>query len=271
MDRRSFLIGTAAFAACRAERPLGTEPIRPELAPVQRTIVAGRGAVDGDRAQVHRLFPSFGGDHHDPFVLLDEFRVAEPAGFPMHPHRGFEAFTYMLDGAFHHQDTMGNDSVVRTGGTQRFTSGRGARHSEMPRDGGGHGLQLWVNLPPEKKRIAPTYGAVSGADIPETGRRGVIVRTVVGPTSPVELQTPMSYEDVRLETGAEYGKVVPADHAGFAYVIEGEARIGDQRVTAGSAALLARGDVAVRGPTRVAIVHGKQHGAPIRQRGPYVD
>ena len=193
----------APVAGCERRRPRGriTRPgTRSVSANAQPILREAQPAMDGDGARVFRLFPNTSGDHRDPFVLLDDFRVTPPSGFPMQPHRGFEACTYMRDGAFHHRDSMGNDGVVTTGGTQRFTSGRGARHSEMPAaQQVNHGLQLWVNLPGELKGMEPEYAAVQGPDIPEQGRVAGIVREVVGSASPVRLRTAVRYLDVRAE------------------------------------------------------------------------
>ena len=123
-----------------------------------RTRFSARWTKEGRGATVRRIFPGPDIRHLDPFVLLDDFGVRRPAGFPMHPHRGFEAFTYMIEGAFFHKDNLGNESEIFAGGTQRFTSGKGAWHSEMPStDGRNRGLQLWVNLPRRLKPMPPDY------------------------------------------------------------------------------------------------------------------
>jgi redox-sensitive bicupin YhaK (pirin superfamily) len=276
--RRPLLAGAAALAAypivgCESA---SVRPAPRRLAPPNANpeLLAARAAIDGAGANVFRLFPQADADHHDPFVLLDDFRVAPPAGFPMHPHRGFEAFTYMLGGSFHHRDTMGNDSVVSTGGTQRFTSGRGARHSEMPAEERiNHGIQLWVNLPQRDKHIEPEYAAVDGRDIPEEGQGETVVRTVVGPGSPSHLRTEMSYVDLDMRRAARHEREIPVARRGFIYVIEGALQIGDREVPEQTLAFLVPGEVHIVAKTaaRAVMLAGKPHDYPIHQHGPYVD
>ncbi|MFP3871741.1 MAG: pirin family protein [Candidatus Natronoplasma sp.] len=157
---------------------------------------------EGAGAEVRRIFPSTSLDHLDPFVLLDEFFVDADKGFPMHRHAGFEAVTYILEGSFRHKDDIGNDSVVGEGGVQKFTAGKGIKHSEMPvGEKGAHGFQLWVNLPKEKKEIEPNYQKVEAKKIPETKDGTTIIRTIIGEGSPVKIETPVVYQDVILEKG----------------------------------------------------------------------
>jgi quercetin 2,3-dioxygenase len=283
--RRPLLAGAAALAAypvlshsvlgCDASMPLRPSARRDRVPPnADPSLLAAVPAIDGQGANVFRLFPQANGDHHDPFVLLDDFRVAPPAGFPLHPHRGFEAFTYMLGGSFHHRDTMGNDSVVTTGGTQRFTSGRGARHSEMPAEERiNHGIQLWVNLPERDKHIEPEYEAVDGRDMPEEAHGDVVVRTVVGPGSPSRLRTEMTYLDLDLRRATRHELEVPDGRRGFVYVVDGDVEVGDRAVPPQSLAFLVAGEAAItaKSRARVVVLTGKPHGYPIRQHGPYVD
>jgi redox-sensitive bicupin YhaK (pirin superfamily) len=231
-------------------------------------------AMDGDGATLHRVFPGPTLRHLDPFVILDDFDVRRPAGFPEHPHRGFEAFTYMLEGKFHHRDSMGNDSVIGPGGTQRFTSGRGARHSEMPAtDGPNRGLQLWVNLPQRLKQIEPSYAGVDGDVMPRVDGDGHVLREVVGPRSPVELQTEVEYFDVELLADASFSHVVPVGHNALIYVLGGEVELLGERLVHRDGLLPSAGAITIHasGPSRVLWLSGRPHGEPIRQRGPFVD
>ncbi len=183
-SRREFLRAIAVGAAT----PWTLAQLGCESAPPAKIMAASAnarppkvlavGTMEGRGARVQRVFPTQLTGYQDPFVLLDDFAVAEPAGFPDHPHRGFEAFTYMIEGGFHHKDNLGNDSVVETGGTQRFTAGKGARHSEMPGSGGvNRGLQLWINLPRSLKKMEPEYEPIHGDDIPENGDgKGLVTR-----------------------------------------------------------------------------------------------
>src|SRR5262249_32002940 len=154
-------------------------------------------------------------------------------------------FTYMIDGGFHHKDNLGNDSVVQTGGTQRFTSGRGARHSEMPAGQGvNRGLQLWINLPRSQKQIEPEYAAVHGKDLPESGNgKGTVTRTIVGAQSPVVLRTAVKYLHLAMSSGARVEDEVPADHVGLIYVAEGHVRVGDLELGPGEGAQPGAGEV----------------------------
>lgn len=273
---RAMAIGAAApwalaHLGCEAAPPTPAAPAGSGNRPPKVTAVP---TMDGRGARVRRVFPTKITGYQDPFVLLDDFSVGEPAGFPDHPHRGFEAFTYMIDGSFHHKDNFGNDSVVSSGGTQRFTSGRGARHSEMPaRSGESRGLQLWVNLPRSLKKMEPEYEAIHGADIPEDGKGGVVTRTIVGAQSPVKLRTAVKYLHLRMDGGARLEDEIPEDHAALVYVAEGRVKIGDLELSSGEGAQPGRGEIGLlaMADAQVFLLVGKRHGEPIVHRGPYVD
>jgi len=229
---------------------------------------------EGAGARVRRLFPAPGRPWRDPFVLFDEFFVPPGGGFPDHPHRGFEAITYVLDGAMHHRDNLGNDGVVGPGGVQRFTAGSGIVHSEMPAGKEvAHGVQLWVNLKKSDKNVGATYQQVVPDHIPDSKIDGCRVRTVVGPGSPVQVNTPMLYLDVELAPGSNHGAQLPDDHRGVVYVISGEVRVAETGVRAGEALAVGPGVVEVTtGPGgRYLLVTGKPSGEPVLMRGPYVD
>lgn len=252
--------------------PGGSHPAAAR-ARIERVIPAV-GKREGQGAFVHRLFPTRHLRDLDPFVLLDDFNVREPAGFPDHPHRGFEAFTYMLEGAFHHKDNLGNDSVVGAGGSQRFTSGRGARHSEMPAGAGDNrGLQLWVNLPRRLKQMTPSYAPVNGPDVFEEHVAGVYRREVVGPESQAQLQTAVDYQDLTLERGRRFGRTILEGYNTVIYVISGAVRLFDHTLQAQRAALTSPGDLEFEALefSRVLFLSGKPHGQPIIQNGPFVD
>lgn len=229
---------------------------------------------EGAGARVRRLFPVAARHYVDPFVLFDEFFVAPQAGFPDHPHRGFEAITYLLEGNMHHRDNLGNDGVVGPGGAQRFTAGRGIVHSEMPEGGGTtHGIQIWVNLPKSQKDIEAGYQQVGDSEVPETKLDGFRVRTVVGPGSPLRTRTPMLYLDIELAPGGSHRVHVPAGFKGIAYVLSGEVRFGDGTARAGEAIPIESGEVdAETGPGgRYLLIAGRPHNEPVYQHGPYVD
>jgi hypothetical protein len=223
---------------------------------------------------VRRLFPTRRQQHIDPFVLLDEFTVKPTAGFPDHPHGGFEAVTYMLDGAFQHRDNLGNDQMVSAGGVQRFTAGKRIVHAELPgTEKTSHGLQLWVNLPQRLKKIEPTYQPVPSDEIPEKEEEGVRVRTVVGAGSPVELRTAVRYVDVTLGSEGVFTEQIPADWNGLVYVLDGAVDLGEETISPGKAAIF-RGGGEVRAkaeePSRFVVIAGAPHEEPIRQRGSFV-
>jgi redox-sensitive bicupin YhaK (pirin superfamily) len=277
MRRRQFVGALALAPAIIGCEPKsggwGTRPAKDGRSRITARI-ASRATTDGAGATLSRVFPGPQLANLDPFVLLDDFDVREPAGFPDHPHRGFEAFTYMIDGEFHHRDNLGNESAIGPGGTQRFTSGRGARHSEMPGPSASNrGLQLWINLAADRKQMDPEYEGIAGADMPVSEQNGLRVRTVVGPDSPVRLYTELDYLDVALLAARGWEREVTPGHAALVYVLDGELELLGETVQRGTAVLLDPGAVIVRGEagSRFAWLTGKPHHQPIRHRGPFVD
>lgn len=237
--------------------------------------IAAEETLEGAGVRVKRLFPVPGFKNLDPFVLLDEFFVEPKAGFPTHPHRGFEALTYMLEGSFCHQDNLGNDTEVFPGGVQRFTAGRGLYHSEMPGSGPmNHGLQLWINLPSDLKGMEPGYEQYDAERIPKTVADGYTVRTIVGENSPVILNTSIICQDIMLDEGYSLILNRPDGFDGIIYVYEGELIAADTTLAPGEALLTGGGlEVSVKGQKPSGLIHlaGKPHGEPIRQLGPFVD
>jgi hypothetical protein len=229
---------------------------------------------EGAGARVRRLFPAAKRPYRDPFVLFDEFFVPPGGGFPNHPHRGFEAITYVLDGAMHHRDNLGNDSVVGAGGVLRFVAGSGIVHSEMPEGQDvAHGIQLWVNLARAQKQTAASYQQVAPQEIPESKTDGCRVRTVVGPGSPVETKTQMVYLDIELAPGSKYSAHIPSGQNGLVYVVDGEVQAGETSASEGQALAIGEGDVEIgTGPGgRYLLVAGKPYNEPVQFRGPYID
>lgn len=231
--------------------------------------------MEGDGAEVRRLLPIPGFMNFDPIVLWDHFSVAPGTGFPDHPHRGFEAITYVFSGSMQHADNLGNRSTVLPGGAQRFTAGRGLVHSEMP----GHGertagIQLWINLPLRLKGVEPGYQQVEGADIPQQVFAGGKKRIIVGAGSPVRLLTPVQYLDIELDAGAGLIEPVTGGHRGLVYIVDGELELNGHTLVTGQAGLVDGVDSlkmnAVQ-DTRLMLCLGQPHGEPIRQYGPYVD
>ncbi|XP_013411263.1 pirin isoform X2 [Lingula anatina] len=167
----------------------------------------------------------------DPFLLLDEFRVTAPAGFPDHPHRGFETVTYMLNGAFRHEDFCGHKGIINAGDLQWMTAGRGIVHCEMPHgDKEGHGLQLWVNLSKKDKMIKPAYQELLDKDIPKGEKDGVTAKVIAGEAlgikSPVYTRTPTLYIDFTMAPGSRLSQAVPRGWTAFVYTLSGEAYFG---------------------------------------------
>ncbi len=230
---------------------------------------------EGAGANVKRLMPLQGFMNFDPFVLWDDFSVAPGAGFPTHPHRGFEAITYMFEGTMQHKDNLGNESTVSAGGAQRFTAGSGIEHSEMPApDSVSRGIQLWINLPRSKKAIAPDYQQVDVDQFPETPVKSGTIRTIVGDGSPLRLHTPVRYLDVRLHSDGHYEDTVESGYRGLIYLVEGTIRIGERTLNSGESCFVEgpdRIDITAMASARFMVCLGTPHGEPIRQRGPYVD
>jgi redox-sensitive bicupin YhaK (pirin superfamily) len=182
----------------------------------------------------------------DPFLLFDHFAFNNPVegplvGFPMHPHRGIETVTYMLEGSVHHRDSLGNSGQIGPGDVQWMTSGRGILHEEMPRrspQGNVYGFQLWVNLPAALKMTAPRYQEVAAADLPSVEVNGARIRVVAGEVAGVrgpvqDIAARPIYLDVTLAPGAAFGHPIPNGHTAAAYVFEGRGRFGDAKADEG--------------------------------------
>jgi redox-sensitive bicupin YhaK (pirin superfamily) len=227
----------------------------------------------------------------DPFLLLDAFRSDNPddyiAGFPSHPHRGFETVTYLLEGRMRHKDNAGNEGVIEAGGIQWMTAGRGIVHSEMPEQENGRleGFQLWVNLPAAHKMTEPYYQEHDASSIPTETRPGTRIKVITGETStgttgPITqpLTDPL-YLDVSLEENTEFDEPLPADHNAFVYLIEGsvslETETGEPEIVRrDQLAILGEGDrVRLKSQdvnARFLLIAGKPIGEPIARGGPFV-
>jgi len=227
---------------------------------------------EGDGVEVRRLMPVARMHNFDPFVLWDHFDIAA-GGFPDHPHRGFEAITYMFAGGMQHADNLGNRGTVHGGGAQRFTAGRGIVHSEMP---AGHaaGIQLWINLPQRLKGVAPEYQQVEQDEIPETIIEGGAIRTIVGDGGPIRLKTEMEYLDVSLDAGATFERTIADGLRGLVYVVEGSLSVNGNSIHEGYAAFVDGESflsIEAGETSRFMCCFGKPHGEPIYQHGPFVD
>ena len=205
---------------------------------VVRRVVKGMPTSDGAGVKLRRVIGQPQLPDLDPFLMLDEFGTdrAEDyiAGFPDHPHRGFETVTYMLDGRMRHRDNHGNEGVLVPGSVQWMTAGRGLVHSEMPeqQEGRMRGFQLWLNLPAREKMTAPKYQEFGPERIPvTTPAKGVSVKVIAGrvngTTGPIsQPATDPTYLDIALEPGAQFTQALPMDYAAFLYVFEGSLQVG---------------------------------------------
>lgn len=246
----------------------------------------GMETSDGAGVRLTRLIGTPRLDSLDPFLLLDSFRSDDAddyiAGFPEHPHRGFETVTYLLAGRMRHGDSAGHSGVIESGGVQWMTAGRGIVHSEMPEqeDGLLAGFQLWVNLPGAHKMDPPRYQEIPAEGIPLERREGAELRVIAGVTGegtqgPVrDLVSPVRFFDVSLAPDAGFEEPVEAAHNAFVYVIEGQLRIGDSTLAAGTLAVLDEG-AAVRienaaSPARLLLLSGQPLNEPVVRYGPFV-
>ena len=248
-------------------------------------VLSGQPATDGAGVRMTRVIATPQLDSFDPFLLLDEFRSDDAddyiAGFPDHPHRGFETVTYMLAGAMQHKDNQGNTGVLGPGSVQWMTAGRGIVHSEMPQqeDGLMWGFQLWVNLPASDKMTDPRYQDISATDVPEVQLGDdVTVRIVAGELEGVRgpisgVATDPRYFDVRVPAGGQVTIPVPEFHSAFVYVYDGSIDIGDVTVTRGQIALLGAGETIgyrVGDGARCLVVAGRPLNEPVARYGPFV-
>ncbi len=253
-------------------------------------IIGGRAASDGAGVRLTRIIGGPELPQIDPFLLLDEFRSDQPddylAGFPDHPHRGFETVTYMLAGRMRHRDSKGNAGLLSAGSVQWMTAGRGIIHSEMPEQEEGllWGFQLWVNLPAADKMRAPRYQDIAAEQIPECVLPGgakvrVIAGSMLGTDGPVQaVATEPVYLDIELPPDAAIATPLPVSLSGFVYVFQGAAMIGEgpgaRRVERGELGALDQSPrfVASAGATgaRLLLVAGRALNEPIARYGPFV-
>lgn len=256
-------------------------------------VIASVPTSDGAGVQLRRSLGASQALRHDPFLMLDEFYSDNPddylAGFPSHPHRGFETVTYMLEGHMRHEDNFGNRGDLGPGDVQWMTAAHGIIHSEMPQqtEGRMRGFQLWLNLPAKEKLKPAAYRDIPARGIPTVALAGggevrVIAGTLrlggaatAGPVNADgQAATDPLYLDVHLPAGAEFAVPVRAGHNAFLYAYEGSALIDGQTVPPRAAGLLSDGD-AVRlaaGPqgARFLLLAGKPLREPIVQYGPFV-
>ncbi|MAG70621.1 MAG: quercetin 2,3-dioxygenase [Acidobacteria bacterium] len=255
-------------------------------------IVTAQDASDGAGVRLRRSLGSQALGNLDPFLMLDEFRSDEPsdylAGFPDHPHRGFETVTYMLAGTMQHADHLGNEGRLTAGAVQWMTAGKGIVHSEMPQQESGllWGFQLWINLPARLKMTAPRYQDIPAEEVPVwTSDTGVRVKVIAGTSKGVAgpvggISTAPIYLDVSVPRGSRFEQEIPEGHNGFCYVFEGEGEFGmgpsesGTPLGVGRLATLGDGDrVAVGAASadvRFLLLAAKPIGEPVARYGPFV-
>ncbi|MFM9971880.1 MAG: pirin family protein [Burkholderiales bacterium] len=259
------------------------------IRPIQR-IIEAQPTSDGAGVKLRR---SLGSSQHarlDPFLMLDEFSSDNPndyiAGFPSHPHRGFETVTYLLDGHMLHEDHLGNRGDLKTGAVQWMCAGRGIIHSEMPQQTEGRlrGFQLWLNLPAKEKMKPAGYRDIDPSEIPVVflpggGRAKVVAGTIQ--TEDAEIPGPMQggstdplYIDVELPPEASFAQPIGAARNAFIYVFEGSASIEGRALLNHHAAILGEGDEVKlqAGPegARFLLLAAKPLNEPVVQYGPFV-
>ena len=252
-------------------------------------IIRGMDTSDGAGVKLKRILGSPELNQLDPFLLLDEFKNDDPndyaAGFPDHPHRGFETVTYMMAGAFTHRDSKGHEGHLTAGSVQWMTAGKGIIHSEMPEqtEGLAWGYQLWLNLPAKYKMTEPKYQDIPSEKLPIVEKDGVRVKVLAGEydgvKSPGQSFTPFTYMDVKLGPGAVFNYPAPKDHNAFLYVIEGKAKTGDgtepSYVKAGHLGVFGEGDsVKVEASDNASVqflfASAQKLNEPIARGGPFV-
>lgn len=251
-------------------------------------IVAGIETSDGAGVKLTRVLTQNLQHRLDPFLMLDNFHSDDPgdyiAGFPDHPHRGFETVTYMIAGRMGHRDNAGHQGLLQNGGVQWMTAGRGIIHSEMPEQENGvmEGFQLWLNLPARRKMIPAWYRDIPSAEIPEYATaEGVTVRVIAGTSNGVSgamtrEDTEPLYVDIDLPADSQFSTTFPSAHNAFIFVYRGSVTIGGTVLGENRMGILANDpqsdgvkiDATV--PAKAILISGKPLNEPIVQHGPFV-
>jgi redox-sensitive bicupin YhaK (pirin superfamily) len=251
-------------------------------------IILGQPTSDGAGVKLTRALNHTLQRRLDPFLMLDHFHSDRPddylAGFPDHPHRGFETVTYMLEGKMRHRDSAGHEGLLESGGVQWMTTGRGLIHSELPEQENGlmSGFQLWINLPASEKMSQPRYRDFKASEIPQVKlSSGGTVKVIAGQFDGVAgaVQQPFTeplYLDVQLNAGESADFSIPAEHHAFLFVHEGEVADEAKSVTRNHLAVLSNTAEAEgirlhsEKGARFILVAGKPLNEPIVQYGPFV-
>lgn len=255
------------------------------------SIHTGKPTSDGAGVRLTRVFGGAGVEQFDPFLMLDEFGSDKPdeyiAGFPPHPHRGFETVTYMLEGRMRHEDHMGNVGLLEGGGVQWMTAARGVIHSEMPEQEEGvmRGFQLWLNLPGKNKLMDASYRDIQPQDIPRlTTADGIGVVVIAGRFDDGQVQqdgavqrpdTEPQYFDLHLPAGGHISPQIAQGHRVLLYVYEGQIEVAGCAQPVAASRLVRLGEagelrIDSAAGARVLLIAGKPLGEPIVQYGPFV-
>ena len=255
-------------------------------------IIKPQPVIEGAGVRLKRSIATASLDHLDPFLLFDHFGSSNPddyiKGFPMHPHRGIETVTYMIEGVVQHKDSMGNSGSISGGDAQWMTSGGGIMHEEMPQPCQGEmvGFQLWVNLPASLKMTTPRYQNIASGQIPEILRNdGIKIRLIAGKvdgiSGPVtDIVADPTYMDVSIPAGGSFSYPLEKGHTAFAYVFEGKGVFGDdgrqasETVTPPRLVILNKTGIFEAHATdlnvRFLLISGKPLNEPIARYGPFV-
>ena len=250
-----------------------------------KQIIKAIAVSEGAGVTVHRTIGTPALRHLDPFLMLDFFSSDDPddyiAGFPNHPHRGFNTFTYMLNGHMLHEDSMGNRGDLQSGGAQWMKAASGVIHSEMPQQTAGlmRGFQLWINLPASQKMSAPGYQEFRPEAIPVQKTADSTIKVLIGEYGGVkgpvdDPYTQVQYFDVELAAGKTFHHALPNELQGFIYVFDGNATMAGTELPQHTFAVLGVGDTlevsAADTGARFILVAGKPIGEAIVQYGPFV-
>ncbi len=251
-------------------------------------LINGQFVMDGAGVKINRVLTQGLQRRLDPFLMLDAFGSDKAgdyiAGFPEHPHRGFETVSYMIKGSMRHRDSAGIEGLITDGGVQWMTAGRGVAHSEMPEqtDGVMEGFQLWLNLPARDKMTAPWYRDIPSAEIPRfTTQEGATVQVIAGESHGVagavqRAHTEPLYLDIELPANATFEQVLPPGHNAFIYVFRGQVVVDEQNVPNARMAILANSAdadgvrIVAAQASRLILLAGRPLGEPIAQHGPFV-
>ncbi|MDP1601810.1 MAG: pirin family protein [Legionella sp.] len=243
---------------------------------------------EGAGVKLYRYIGADRRNNSEPFLLFDYFDSDDPmdyqAGFPAHPHRGFETITYLLEGKIKHQDNKGHEGIIGPGDVQWMTAGKGVVHSEMPEPNSKRlkGLQLWLNLPAKQKLSPPAYQEFGASELPiEYLDNGTTIKVIAGQTmqgtrSPiVGIATDPLFLDIQLPLKAQLKQLIPPSHQALIFVLTGEVIIQEQGVVAGKLALLSAGEELIMNASSSSAAHylliaAKKIGEPIARLGPFV-